>query len=66
MSEKKKFPTLKYTWTQPLTHNEGYAWIDKLDEGDMMLIWLDMLECEVENGKVDDAVAMLDKIGIKC
>ena len=65
MSEKKKFPTLKYTWTQPLTHNEGYAWIDELDEGDMMLIWLDMLECEVEKGN-STAVDMLENIGIKC
>ena len=66
MSEKKKFPTLKYTWTQPLTHNDGYAWMDNLDESDAIMIWLDMLECEVENGKVDDAVAMLENIGIKC
>jgi hypothetical protein len=40
--------------------------MDELSENDMMLIYLDMLEVEVENGKVDDAVAMLDKIGIKC
>ena len=66
MSEKKKFPTLKFSWTQPLTHNDGYAWMDELDESDMMMIYLDMLEVDVENGKVDDAVAMLENIGIKC
>ena len=66
MSEKKKFPTLKFSWTQTYPELKGYAWVDGLDESDMMLIYLDMLEFEVENGKVDDAVAMLDKIGIKC
>lgn len=65
MSEKKKFPTLKYTWTQPLTHNEGYAWMDNLDESDAIMIWLDMIEFELEKGN-STAVDMLDKIGIKC
>jgi len=51
---------------QPLTHNDGYAWMDELSESDMMMIYLDMLEVEVENGKVDDAVKMLNDIGIKC
>jgi hypothetical protein len=66
MTEKNKFPTLKFSWTQPYPELNGFAWMDELDESDMMLIYLDMLEFEVENGKVDDAVAMLDKIGIKC
>lgn len=65
MSEKKKFPTLKYTWTQPLTHNDGYAWMDNLDESDAIMIWLDMIEFELEKGN-STVVDMLDKIGIKC
>lgn len=65
MSEKKKFPTLKYTWTQPLTHNEGYAWMDNLDESDAIMIWLDMIEFELEKGN-STAVDMLENIGIKC
>jgi hypothetical protein len=66
MSERKKFPTLKFSWTQPYPELNGYAWVDELDESDMMMIYLDMLEVEVENGKVDDAVKMLNDIGIKC
>jgi hypothetical protein len=65
MSEKKKFPTLKYTWTQPLTHNDGYAWMDNLDESDAIMIWLDMVEFELEKGN-NTAVDMLENIGIKC
>jgi len=65
MSEKKKFPTLKYTWTQPLTHNDGYAWMDNLDESDAIMIWLDMIEFELEKGN-KTAVDMLENIGIKC
>jgi hypothetical protein len=65
MSEKKKFPTLKYTWTQPLTHNDGYAWMDNLDESDAIMIWLDMIEFELEKGN-STAVDMLENIGIKC
>ena len=65
MSKNKKFPTLKYTWTQPLTHNDGYAWINNLDETDAFLIWLDMIEFELEKGN-STAVDMLENIGIKC
>ena len=65
MSKNKKFPTLKYTWTQPLTHNDGYAWMDNLDESDAIMIWLDMIEFELEKGN-STAVDMLENIGIKC
>ena len=61
----KKLPTLKYTWTQPLTHNDGYAWMDNLDESDAIMIWLDMIEFELEKGN-STAVDMLENIGIKC
>ncbi len=65
MSKNKKFPTLKYTWTQPLTHNHCYEWINNLDETDAFLIWLDMIEFELEKGN-STAVDMLENIGIKC
>jgi hypothetical protein len=63
--EDKKFPTLKYTWTQPLTHKEGFAWVDRLDENDAIAIWLDMIEFELEKGN-KTAVDMLENINIKC
>lgn len=63
---KKKFPTIKYTWKQMYPTQNKHDWILDLDETNLMLIWLDMLECDLENRKLDTAVSMLENIGIKC
>ena len=54
---------ISHSWTQPY---RGAYWTDELDQLQLIMIAMDLMECEVEDDACTEAKTMLAGIGIGC
>jgi hypothetical protein len=54
---------ISHSWTQPW---RGSHWTDELDQMQLIMIAMDLMECEVEDDDCTEAQSMLANIGIDC
>ena len=52
---------ISHSWTQPL---RGAHWTDELDQLQLIMIAVDLMECDVEEHDCAEAQSMLANIGI--
>ena len=55
--------TISHSWTQPW---RGAHWTDELDQMQLIMIAMDLMECDVEEHDCGEAQQMLAGIGIGC
>ena len=52
---------ISHSWTQPL---RGAHWTDELDQLQLIMIAVDLMECDVDEHDCAEAQSMLANIGI--
>jgi hypothetical protein len=54
---------ISHSWTQPW---RGAHWTDELDQMQLIMIAMDLMECDAEASDCAEAQEMLAGIGISC